>query len=193
MRAVRYLISITILVVVVAQGQAHERVELDPDDSPGPLDIVAAAFRHVEGQDIMRVVTYEEWGDDAISDEMDYVRFDFATSHHHPKCIVVRNYPSEENGAGAIYGWLYRWCGAPLPYNYRVVRVDGVVRPDLHTLEVTLAPRFLWPKAKSIRWNAMTSFEGDGYPGCEPPEHRPPEHFVGNCSDTTAPQRHRRH
>lgn len=184
----RLLAVLFIISFVMPTGAgAHERVVLDPDDSVGPLDLVAARMQHGNGSYVLRAVTYEAWNDETISDDLDYVRFDLQSARGtRNRCVVVRLHPPEGEGPIAIEGTIYKGCNAPLPYSEPIGSLVGVYRPDAHSIEVTVARKSLWKRPpERLRWNAMTSYEDADYEGCEPPDPPPPEHFSGTCTDAT--------
>lgn len=192
MRLLRVAGSLLLVATLGLPAHAHERVLLDADDSDGPLDIVAATFDHDERGYVARLVTYEGWTDDTISEELDYVRFDFGRKKELARrCVLVHLHQPEGEGPIAVGGGVYEDCWHPLPYNERIGDVGGAVRPDAHSIEVLIDPDDLWERARRFKWRALTSFEEEADPHCPPPEDRPPEHFYGTCTDETAWGSHR--
>lgn len=186
-------IATILLLVAAAPAVPHERVTLDADDSAGPLDIVVTRLKHPGDQLRLLLVTYEQWGDTTISDDLDYVRFDLARGDRRgiERCIVVRLHPAEGGGVKASDGRVYRNCYAPLPYYDQIGTADVVTRPDGHSLELSVNRRTLWKTdPRKISFRAFTSYEDDAHPACQRPDPYPPEHFEGTCSDATAWRSH---
>lgn len=194
MRARRVLVAALVLVLMTGSSViAHERVTLDGDDSAGPLDIVAARWRHGPTHFKLRVVTYEQWPDSLLSSELNYVRFDIDRPHRAglERCIVIHLYPAADEGPTAVDGSVYKNCDAPLPYRNKIGTVDLVTRPDSHSVRVSVKKRILWrTNPEHVRFRALTSYEDESHPECRPPDPRPPEHFLGTCSDETRWRKH---
>ncbi len=177
------------LLLALAPAAAHERVTLDADDSPGPLDVVAARLKHPSGQLKLRVVTYEAWSDPALSGDVNYVRIDIDRPARSgiERCIVVRTDPPSDEGPSGMDGIVYKHCDVPVPYDQKIGTVESVARPDSHALEVSVKRRTLWKTSPEvIRFRAVTSYEEESHPDCPSPDHLPPEHFFGTCVDLTS-------
>ncbi len=181
-------LAMVLVAVLAGPAGAHGRTVLDPDDSPGPLDVVAARVKHPEGLVKMRLVTYEEWDNATISGDLDFVSFEFDGARPGiDRCVVVQLDATEGSGPTPVRGTVYKDCNAPTPYSHEVGRVIRVTRPDAHGIEIYVDADVLWKKPpESFAWRALTSYEDAGHPGCEPPDPMPPEHFVGTCADPTS-------
>lgn len=192
MTRTRCLVPLLVL-ALAAPAAAHSRTALDPDDSPGPLDVVAARMKHREGLMKLRLVTYEEWTNATISGDRDFVSFEIDTpeSAGIDRCVVVQLEPTDDASPTGVHGTVYRDCNAPLPYGRPVGTPIRVWRPDAHGIAMLVDLDVLWEKRPaSFSWRALTSYEEEGHESCAPPDPMPPEHFVGTCADWTAWDEH---
>lgn len=183
------LLAVGLAMILATPGHAHERVSLDADDSPGPLDVVAARLRHSRDALTLRLVTYEEWEDVTLSGSLSYIRFDFDRPKRDgiERCLVIHDFASNEQASGRIY----KHCNDPLPYRREMGELDGITRPDSHTIELQVQAAQIWDNEPNrIRWSSLTSYEEEGHPECAPPEDVPPEHSVGTCWDRSAWRSH---
>lgn len=189
-------LAIGLVTVLAGPAGAHGRTVLDPDDSPGPLDVVAARVKHPEGLLKLRLVTYETWDDATISDDLKFVSFELDDPSRPgiERCVVVRNVVDEEGNVTSWEGPVYGDCGGPVPYHREVGTVIRIARIDGHSIEVYVDLDVIWPRRRpeSFRWRALTSYEDDSWEGCEPPQQLPPEHFFGTCTDWTGWNTHTR-
>ncbi|MDQ4064991.1 MAG: hypothetical protein M3161_02980 [Actinomycetota bacterium] len=181
------------LLAIAAPALAHDRTALDDDDSAGPLDIVAARATHRNGAIQVRVVTYEEWSDATLSGALNYVRFDLTKPGRYRvvRCVVIRVESADGEDPVAWQGSIYKDCRAPLPYANEIGSVRSVVRPDAHSLRAVVDAATVWKNpSAAFDFRAVTSFEDEDHPRCQPPNPVPPEHFLGTCWDVTSWRRH---
>lgn len=165
-------------------AQAHVRTVLDADDSPGPLDIVAARLAHRDGELRLHVRTYESWPDDTLEDRKNFVGFQFNLDGDSSidRCVIVK-LPPEEEGPTAIEGGVYRDDCLT-----RVSKHPGnVFRNQPNGLTVILARKKIG--TLDFRWRAVTGYEEEGHPDCD--TDIGPEPRYGTCSDFTRWGRHR--
>lgn len=178
------------VVLLAAPASAHRGTVLDPDDSAGPLDVVAARLEH-PGRNtlLLRVVTYEAWGDATLHGDRKFVslEIDDRRTAGIERCVVARAYFVQEGEPTRYEGPVYEDCNAPLPYSDEVGLATVITRPDEHSVEISVGRNVLWNGRgpREFRWRALTSYEDEAWPECEPPDPMPPEHFVGTCADWT--------
>lgn len=189
-------------------GLAHEQTDLDSDDSPGPLDTVAArqwdrvfcnsslhppreeCFKEIH----LKLVTYETWGAQILAEPKSFIsfEFDFDRDDANDRCLVIRT-PAEsaEPGNPAIgrpEGRLYRNCTYSDDDHIREVR--RIRRRDDYSVRALLRKDRLLPRgAGSFRWRSLTSYERDGDDACASAEST--DGGYGTCLDYTAWRRHR--
>jgi hypothetical protein len=183
----RILASLLVVVLGSSSAVAHTRTVLDKDDSPGPLDLVAARVGHVHRQLRLHIRTYEPWADRSLEGAKNLIRFDFNldSDPRLERCVVVKFDPPPEGSEGptAILGGVYRNnCSQQISDH-----PGNVFRREPNELTLTLAPKLI---GKSFRWRAFTSFEEDEHPDC-PPHTSGPEPLYGSCTDYTRWDRHR--
>jgi hypothetical protein len=175
-----------IVVALAAPASAHPQTTLDPDDSPGPLDLVAQRFRHTKSGVILRAVTYETWDDSVIhADPQNAIWFhlNLDDDAEMERCI---RYPGE---AGAVS--VYRRCSV-FPIS-KLGEGGSATRPDSHSVVIRVPKELLWKRMpRTVEWQALTSYEAEGDEDCPPPESLPPEHFYGTCTDHSDWATHRR-
>lgn len=180
-----------LVTALAAPGGAHGLTVLDPDDSPGPLDVVAARLKHPGRNTILlRLVTYEAWDDTTLHGDRRFVSLEIDDDRRPgiDRCVVARAYFVEDGEPTRYEGPVYKNCDAPLPYSREVGLATVVTRPDEHSIEIDVGRNVIWNGRgpREFRWRALTSYEDEAWPGCEPPDPMPPEHFVGTCGDWTA-------
>ena len=166
------------------------RTVIDPDDSPGPLDLVYAQQRSSnDGRTlIFRLGTYEEWDAPTVEDVRNFRWIGVFFTHHRTtdgewfrKLILEQD---EGELTAKVYG---RSVGGRPPQSEPLADNLRVWRPDLHSISVRFPARLLGKKP--YRWAANSSFEtiGEddrGYPECnwEAAFSRPVNDF-GKCTD----------
>lgn len=189
-------------------GLAHEQTDLDADDSPGPLDTVAArlwdrvfcnASLHPPRENCfkeihLKLVTYERWDAQTLSEPKSFIsfEFDFDRDDANDRCLVIRT-PAEpaEPGDPAIgkpEGRLFRNCTYSDDDHIREIR--RIRRRDDYSVRALLRKdKLLPPGAGSFRWRSLTSYERQGDQDCAPAEFS--DGGLGACLDYTAWRRHR--
>ena len=183
-----------LVLALAAPADAHVRTVLDPDDSPGPLDIVAARLRDPREEFLkLRIVTYEEWESVQPTGPLDFfsLELDDPARPGVDRCVVMRTRDAGD-GFVTMEAVVYSGCEPPFPYDHVHGYSPGGTRPDSHSTTILVDPEVLWKKPPPVfRWRAVTSYEDPDYPGCEPPDPPPPEHFSGTCTDVTEWDTHR--
>ena len=187
-----------LLLVIQGSAAAHTTTVLDGDDSPGPLDAVAARHRDLRDDRTIRLklVTYETWTYKAISGnvwnfitfEIDLDRDDVAD-----RCAVVRAHTPTDGAALGYSVVVYRECTYFLDEVIAEYGMDNIEIPDAHSIAVEVPRRVLVGKrADSYRWRAVTSHQDDqdGEGSCPPPNPHGDGGY-GTCTDVTAWKRHR--
>ena len=186
--------SILLLLVNLGVALAHERTTFDPDDSPGPLDVVAVRHRHRDLFQVrshpersrevtelrFRLVTYEKWKRSLLEGGKNFISFEFNLDDDKriERCVVVRN------GEHEMIGTLYRGCYKRM----KIVTTTSVSRPSKHSLLTVVDKHRLRRNLRSLDWRATTSFEdpeaeeGDPCWGGTFPSRGP----YGACRDSTA-------
>lgn len=155
MRRVLVAICAAMLAAMLgAPASADRRVALDPDDSPGKLDIVAVVAKEIvkNGQVrlVYRIVTYEPWDTSLLplgsneSDKHIYLLFRFDGNF---AVIVGRN------ESGKLVAEMFNG-------RHGSVRVR---RPDAHSVLISFPRNFI--KTDAYRWRGITAFE-DGSSAC---------------------------
>lgn len=191
-RIVRAFLAGSLMLVLGQPASAHVQTTLDPDDSPGPLDLVVTQHRDRKTTITLRLVTYEEWENDVFSDSESFIAFEFNDPEGDfgiERCIRIPAYnPSE---ASESQGQVYRGCDI-IPFYEPIGSVESVTRPDLHSIVVRVKKTTLWKRMpKEVSWRGLTSYEKEGDANCPPPEQLPPEHFYGTCTDYSKWKTHR--
>ena len=196
---------VTVLVAVLGgTGMAHTQFALDPDDSPGPMDIVTARLAHKvdDGKPTikLRLVTYETWTYESIDDRKQFVSFEIDVPKDRlergaDRCVVVQAHTEPaEPGTDPALGYsanVYKNCmyfGDDLVKSYGMERVTI---PDAHSIQVQIPKRVLvGSRADSYRWRAVTSFE-EPQQSSVCPSPGPHDGGYGACADFTKWQRHK--
>ncbi len=192
------VVTLALICGSVATGMAHDQTLLDDDDSPGPLDIVAARQRHrvfTEAQSHPRneyqvvelrykVITYEKWEREIVSGNHNFISIEFNLDDDAviERCLVITNSEHE------MLGRMYRNC---IYFNDELVGSASVSRRDKHSLNTSFARRLLRKGITKWKWRAVTSFEeqSENSPCPAPEPHG--DGGYGSCVDFTAWQRHR--
>lgn len=199
-----------ILVVLLLTGTAfaHEQTDLDSDDSPGPLDTVAArqwdrvfcnaslhppresCFKEIH----LKLVTYEPWDAQTLAEPKSFIsfEFDYDRDDANDRCLVIRTAtePAEPGGPAIAKpeGRLYRNCTYSDDDPVREVR--RIRRRDDYSVRALMRKDKLLPAgAGSFRWRSLTSYERQGDQACAPGESS--DGGYGACLDYTAWRRHR--
>lgn len=209
MRQIRIIgaIAVAVLVGTMTAGIAHEQTKLDPDDSPGPLDLVATQHRHrtidfhgtgpgrLVTSLTFKVVTYETWSYEAIGGGRNFVAFeiDVDLDRKMDRCIVVHSQTPTEGAARGYEVNVYEGCNY---FDDRLIRsfgTENVRRPDEHSIRVVLGRRAaLGPGVKSYGWRAVTSFEEQNQDGPCPAPDPHGDGGYGTCADFTGWKTHKR-
>ena len=174
-----------LLLATISAGWAHEQTSLDPDDSPGPLDIVAKQQRDRTSLVRNRLVTYEKWTDDVLSGNHNFISFEFNLDRDPvvERCVVITNGDTE------LTGTVYKNC---IYFDDEKVGDARVGRPDEHTVNAAFARDLLRENIRGWRWRAVTSFEeqGQNSPCPAPTPHG--DGGYGACKDSTVWRLHKR-
>lgn len=165
----RRTIAIICLVLIVLPGSAHARTQtvLDPDDTDGPLDTVAARHRPYKlwvgtshGEFTvpvirLRLVTYEKWLPELLADDRNFISFEFNrdADANIERCLVVKG-----SGSG-LTSQLFKNClymnDQPVTDSQEAFRAGG----DEHVVEVDMGRRQIAGKKSRYWWRSVTSFE----------------------------------
>lgn len=191
--------------LIVAPAGAHVKTVLDPDDSPGPMDIVAARHRHrtvdfygpgvggLRTSLIFKVVTYETWSYEAIDGGKQFVAFELDLDHDRrmERCIVVTSQIPTEGAALGFQANVYEGCNY---FDDRLIRSFGtehVSRGDEHSIRVSLPKRAVLGRGvKSYAWRAVTSFEEQNQNSPCPAPEAHGDGGYGACADVTRWSKH---
>ncbi len=179
-------------------GMAHERTELDADDSPGPLDIAAVRHRHrvygvaqshperfFKATELkFRLVTYEKWERDLVSGRHNFISFEFNLDSDGAieRCLVITN------GEHEMLGRMYKNCNY---FDDELVGSASVSRPDKHSIHTAFPRRLLRKKINKWTWRAVTSFEEQQQAGDCPAPEPYGDGGYGACPDFTNWKTHR--
>ncbi len=184
------VVGLAAALVLASSASSHTQTRLDPDDTAGPLDVVAARQSHDPARRGTAVsftlVTYEEWSDSDVGGVRRFValEFDLDGDDVADRCFVV----SSRGETLPLEGQMYDGCS--YLGDEPVGRARFVERPDTHSVVATFPRRSLGPGRTDYRWRASTSFEASGHPECEPAEGAPAGGY-GTCVDFTTWKRHR--
>ncbi len=188
------LVSLALLAPTAA---AHPQTALDTDDSPGPLDTVAARVSDKQSDETgrryfeLRLVTYEEWSDATVGGGKNFIAFEFQTDKDEliDRCLVITQREVEPD-VFALEANVYREC------NYfnsdRVSGTQLITRPDQHSVDISIGRRALLGRGvRAYRWRSVTSFEEQQQSSeCAAPEPHGDGGY-GACADFTRWIRHR--
>ena len=190
MRLARFLALIIGAFMVIGSPPAwgHTQTRLDPDDSPGPLDLAAARHSHRttdSGKVILkfRLVTYEKWrfGDNA---KTIYVEFNLDGDQVIERCAVVSR-RWVEPGVFRVEGDVYKNCD--YFQEERIGAVRSVSRPDAHSVKISLAKRLLGNNVDAYKWRIVTGYQDPQSEDCKPYEPPPgepvPDGGYETCTD----------
>jgi hypothetical protein len=190
MKRISLIVSVAALslVTLAGIGSAHTQTVLDGDDSPGPLDLVAARHRHVvhdtgAGRErllVFRFVTYEGWSNDALNGPSNYVYIAFRDRE---RCIEIYLTPE-----GALEGRMIHYGCRSIP-GRPIGESIPVTRPDAHSARLALPKRLLGGDTSNYVWHIATSYEREGDPNC-PPSEQYSDRREGSCTDFTRWKRH---
>lgn len=200
----RKLLTIALVTALALPGGyafAHSQTVLDPDDSDGPVDIVATRHAHKPGDRTrskasFRLVAYESWNYESIDDTYQYVSFEINLDEDQEvdRCLVVRAHtePSQP-GADPALGYsatVYRDCMYWQDELVKSYGTDHVSVPDAHSIRAVVPKRVLLGSGvDEYEWRAVTSFEEGQEGAC--PIRGPHDGGYGTCSDFTRWKRHR--
>lgn len=159
---------------------ARPQTALDPDDSPGPLDTVAARHRGEDATLTLKLVTYEAWGVEALSgiDSFITFEFDFDADAAPDACLDV-----DTRDGVTLVGEMYTVGCQLVPGNPAGPPVP-VTRPDDHGIVASIPRRWV-ARRGAYAWRSVTSFDDDGHEACPSPVTPPPERRYGTCQDFT--------
>ena len=179
MRRPVVLVLLVLAIGLSSAASAHPLTVLDDDDSPGPLDIVAARLRHPRRGYVLHLRTYEPWSNSTLDGHKNYVgfEFDFDSDGFSDRCVIVRFDVPEDEGPTAIHGGVY----GPGCVSELSDRPGAVSRPDDHGFTVRTPRR--WIPRRNFLWRALTSYEEEGHPDCYIDIGPEPRH--GSCADFT--------
>lgn len=197
---------LTLLCSIATPAVAHQKTLLDPDDSPGPLDLVAARHGHqtldfygpggggLRTSLIFRIVTYETWSYEAIGGwGKNFVAFEIDRDRDGriDRCVVVTSQVPTDGAALGYQANVYKGCNY---FDDRLIHsfgTENVRRPDEHSLRVTLPKRaVVGRRVKSYAWRAVTSFEEQNQNSpCPAPEDHADGGY-GTCADLTRWNKH---
>lgn len=196
---------VTVLLAIALPATAHQKTVLDPDDSPGPLDIVAARHRHrtidfygpgvggLRTSLIFKVVTYERWSYEAIDGGKQFIAFEIDRDRDGSidRCIVVTSEIPAEGAALGFQAKIYKRCTYFDDPLVRSFGSENLSRPDEHSLRVILPKRAVLGRGvKSYASRAATSFEEQNQDSpCRAPEPHADGGY-GACADFTRWKRH---
>ena len=146
------LISVS---VIMSSGLAYAdtNTQLDPDDSPGRFDIVAARHGHrttADGKRLLkhRVVTYETWESLTLARKNTYFLFRFAGDFQDRTVRVT----ATDNG---------KLVAIMVAGKGRTIGKVAVGRPDKHSLTIAFPRRFLGESVHRYRWLVGSSYQAD--------------------------------
>ena len=183
--------SLVILVLLAPATFGHTQTRLDPDDSPSPLDIVAARHSHRttdSGGIILtfRVVTYETWEDSLLEGPgVIAVEFNLPGGNPVDRCLLVRK-REVRPGFFRLQGRMYARC---IFFEDLVGVTNKVTRSDEHSLRVSLPIRLLGKTVDAYRWRMVTAYEDENSEECQPPDPHGDGGY-GACTDVSAWTRH---
>ena len=181
----RIAVAILLTLLLFGSAAAHPRTVLDADDSPGPLDLVAARFRHSDGEIRLHARTYEAWSDSTLEGEKSFIAFHFNLDRDKniERCVVVKLDPPEEEGPTVVTGGIYKDDCTKQVSDHP----GNVFRNQPNGITLSLARGRIG--RGDLRWRALSSFEEEGHEHCSPPT-MGPEPVYGACTDTTRWNRH---
>ena len=174
-------IAVSVVVVLAAPAWGHVQTRLDPDDTSGPLDLVAVRHSHGttdSGKVVLRfrVVTYETWDDSTINasgsssdsnigDQFISIELDLDGDGGVDRCVVVTR-AEVKSGDFRLEGNVFKDC--KYFNDQKLGRTLAVSRPDKHSLRLAVRTRLLAMKTTTYRWRVVTAFEREGSAECSP-------------------------
>ncbi len=188
-------IVVSLVVILAAPAWGHTQTRLDPDDTPGPLDIVAARHSHRSTDSGVllrfRVVTYETWTFPEDHPRI-LVEFELPSEFAIERCVVIAR-RWVDPGEFRVEGHVYRDCDYLA--DERIGTAKSVTRPDDHSLTVTLAKRLLGKNVRSYRWRVVTGYQDEESADCQPKvtppgEPHPDGGYPHACTDFTRWTKH---
>ena len=177
-------IVVGLAVLLASPAGAHTQTRLDPDDTPGELDIVVARHSHGATETGVklgfRLVTYERWEDFGGDHKSISVEFNLDSDAAIERCAVAgwRNV----DGVLRQRADVYKNCTED-DLGERVGGTWDVKRPDEHSLRLSFAKRLLGKNVHAYRWRIVTGY---GDPGSEECRLRAPVSRYSTCTDFSA-------
>lgn len=196
-RIIGFVVSALTALFIAVPAAAHVQTVLDPDDTPGPLDTVAARVKHFRIAEThperhrtvltFKLVTYETWPNDRLSGVDNHVTFEFNLDSDDgvERCFEIR-----QREDGELQGQMFS-RGCEFVLGEPVGKPRNVSRPDEHSLKASFRKRLLGKSIKAFRWRAVTSFDENNDSQCPRPDPLPPERRYATCTDSTKWSRHR--
>ena len=184
-------IVVALLVLLPTTAWGHTQTRLDPDDTPGPLDLVVARHSHrtTDSGGIVlrfRAVTYETWEDSVLEGPGGFaVEFNLPGGDPVDRCLLISR-REVSPGVFRLQGSMFKRC---IFFEELVGITKNVSRPDEHSLRISLPIRFLGKNVHSYRWRMASGYEDEKSKECKPP-HPHVDGGYGSCSDYSAWTRH---
>jgi hypothetical protein len=204
-------LAVASLLLLAPTAFGHTKTALDPDDTSGPLDIVAARHGHEtytisethttapdrhQTKVRLKLITYETWEHTAIAGGKNFAGFEFNLDGDAgiERCAIVDSQDAQEGGGEGKTEYevrIYEGCNYFDDKLIRSYESGHAGRPDAHSLRVTVPRRVLLGRGvKSYRWRAVTSFqEQDQSSPCPAPDPHGDGGY-GTCADFTKWTRH---
>ncbi len=192
----RLLIALALVVLLAIPGVALGKTDLDPDDTAGPLDVVAARAKHFFIAQThpyrewavlnLKLITYETWTNDQLGGIDSHVTFEFDLDGDGTvdRCLEIRRAAD-----GDLEGRMYT-VGCEFIPGEPIGKPKRARRPDGHSLEIEFRKRWLGQGERKFRWRAVTSYDEENDSDCPRPEPLPPERRYATCTDFTRWLRH---
>ena len=198
------IVLVVSILMLASSAAAHSRTTLDGDDSPGPLDLVAARHSeffideiHSERGDstgvTMKLVTFEKWTRETVAGQFNFVGWEFNLDGDAAieRCVLVQR-REVEPGKFRLEATIYKRCSSTP--RERVATAFRVWREDRHSIKVeVMRARRLLGRDRSYAWRAVTSFqeqEPRQKAACEHRVYAPPAPLYGTCADFSRWKRH---
>lgn len=187
--------SLMVMVMMLAMSgiaSGHEGYVLDPENSPGPLDIERATERHSESgrRLILKIKTYEAWENQTIDRSGGLRWFAIAFNPDEDggrsadRSLFIRY--TDEGLEAKMYGKGFIWPSDDPIGSGRVWRAGP------KSVTVSFAHKLLGKAGSDYRWRAISSYEtfgedDEGFADCnwEMPPPRPYP-ATGKCTDRVA-------
>ncbi len=192
----RNAVVLSMIVILGAPITSHARTTLDPDDTSGPLDVVAVRakqFFHARTHPNrewavlnLKLITYETWDNSHLAGIDSHITFEFDLDgdDRPDRCMEIR-----QGEDGNLDGQMYS-AGCDFLPREPVGGLRHARHPDDHTLEIDFRNSLIGKRVKSFRWRAATSYDEEDDPQCPRPETLPPERRYATCTDFTRWTRH---